>query len=145
MASEDRADPLGTLGLFGRSAGTGWVLAAAAVVLVAFVVLGILPVIPALIGFAAIAAAALLALNPGAASNPALAVDTAPAFVNEQLLDAVISSLPDAAIVLDREGRLVVSNASARAIAPALTPGQPLSLALRMPEIVDAVRQAGTS
>src|SRR5438876_5725189 len=58
----------------------------------------------------------------------------------EQLLDAVIAGLPDAAIVLDRETRVIASNAAARAIAPALARGAPASLALRVPEIVEAVR-----
>jgi two-component system phosphate regulon sensor histidine kinase PhoR len=145
MASKDHAQPTAASGLFGRSAGTGWVLAAAALVLIGFVALSILPVIHALIGFAVIAAAALLALNPGARSNMARTVDDAPAHAQEPSLDAVIASLPDAALVLDREGRLIAANAAALALAPALARGQPLSLALRMPEIVDAVRQVATS
>jgi two-component system, OmpR family, phosphate regulon sensor histidine kinase PhoR len=60
---------------------------------------------------------------------------------HRQLLDALIASLPDAAIVLDREGRVVAFNPQARVIAPALAPGQPASLALRVPEVVEAVRE----
>jgi len=58
-----------------------------------------------------------------------------------QLLDALIASLPDAAIVLDRETRVIAFNASARTIAPALALGAPASLALRVPEVVEAVRE----
>ncbi len=58
-----------------------------------------------------------------------------------QLLDVIIESLPDAAIVLDREGRVVAFNAQARVIAPALARGDPASLALRVPEVVEAVRE----
>jgi two-component system, OmpR family, phosphate regulon sensor histidine kinase PhoR len=60
---------------------------------------------------------------------------------DSQLLDALIASLPDAAIVLDREGRVVAFNAQARLIAPALARGHPASLALRVPEVVEAVRE----
>src|SRR5215212_702701 len=58
-----------------------------------------------------------------------------------QLLDVVIAGLPDAAIVLDRAGRVVTFNTAARAIAPALTVGAQASLALRVPEVVEAVRE----
>jgi len=58
-----------------------------------------------------------------------------------QLLAAVIASLPDAAIVLDRAGRVVTFNTAAREIAPALTRAAQVSLALRVPEVVEAVRE----
>ena len=57
------------------------------------------------------------------------------------ILDAVIASMPDAAIVLDRAGHVVAFNAAARSIAPALNRGAPASLGLRVPEIVEAVRE----
>src|SRR3954467_526807 len=57
------------------------------------------------------------------------------------LLDALIASLPDAAILLDRDGRVVAFNDTARSIAPALTAGAQASLALRVPEVVEAVRE----
>src|SRR3954453_19584172 len=57
------------------------------------------------------------------------------------ILDAVIASMPDAAIVLDRAGQVVAFNAAARTIAPALNRHAPASLALRVPEVVKAVRE----
>jgi two-component system, OmpR family, phosphate regulon sensor histidine kinase PhoR len=63
------------------------------------------------------------------------------ATADSRLLDALIASLPDAAIVLDRDARVVAFNAQARTIAPALSRGQPASLALRVPEVVEAVRE----
>jgi two-component system phosphate regulon sensor histidine kinase PhoR len=63
------------------------------------------------------------------------------ALVDEALLDAVIAAMPDAAIVLDREARVLAFNGAARTIAPALERGAPASLALRVPEIVEAVRE----
>ena len=56
------------------------------------------------------------------------------------VLHAVVESMPDAAIVLDQDGRVVTFNAAARVIAPALTRGALASLALRVPEVVEAVR-----
>jgi two-component system phosphate regulon sensor histidine kinase PhoR len=61
------------------------------------------------------------------------------------LLDGLIAGLPDAAILLDRETRVVAFNAAARLIAPALARGAAASLALRVPEVVEAVRDAAAS
>jgi two-component system phosphate regulon sensor histidine kinase PhoR len=74
----------------------------------------------------------------GAVSDATQAAD-APT-PHAQLLDSVVASLPDAAIVLDRGGRVVTFNTAARTIAPALTLGAQASLALRVPEVVEAVR-----
>jgi len=63
----------------------------------------------------------------------------------QQLLDDMVASLPDGAIVLDREGRVIAFNAAARAIAPALARGAAASLALRVPEVVEAVRDVAAS
>ena len=57
------------------------------------------------------------------------------------MLDALVASLPDGALVLDRDGRVLSFNKAAHLIAPALARGQPASLALRVPEVVEAVRE----
>jgi two-component system phosphate regulon sensor histidine kinase PhoR len=59
-----------------------------------------------------------------------------------EILDAVISAVPDPVVVLDHEGRVTAFNAEAVALAPALRRGAPASMALRMPELVEAVRAA---
>jgi two-component system phosphate regulon sensor histidine kinase PhoR len=59
------------------------------------------------------------------------------------LLDAAISGMPDPVVVLDQDGRVIAFNAQASAIAPALRRGEPASIALRMPELVEAIRAAG--
>jgi two-component system phosphate regulon sensor histidine kinase PhoR len=56
--------------------------------------------------------------------------------------EAIMSGLPDPVIMLDRDGRVVAFNAGAVALAPALRRGDPASIALRMPELVEAVREA---
>ena len=58
------------------------------------------------------------------------------------LLDAVVSGMPDPVTVLDQDGRVVAFNPQAAAIAPALRRGEPASIALRMPELVEAIRAA---
>jgi two-component system phosphate regulon sensor histidine kinase PhoR len=61
------------------------------------------------------------------------------------LLDAVISGMPDPVVVLDQDGRVVAFNTEATALAPALRRGEPASIALRMPELVEAIRAASTT
>ncbi|MCW5689154.1 MAG: two-component sensor histidine kinase [Pseudolabrys sp.] len=60
-----------------------------------------------------------------------------------RLIEALIGGLPQPAIVLDREGRVITFNPAARSVAPALRSGEPALIALRMPELVDAIRRAG--
>jgi PAS domain-containing protein len=59
------------------------------------------------------------------------------------LIEAFVSGLPDAVIALDRNDCVVAWNEAAQKIAPALARNKPLSLALRNPDIIDAVRRAG--
>ena len=59
------------------------------------------------------------------------------------LIEQLIGGLPGPAIVLDRDGRVIAFNAAATTIAPALRRGEPALIALRMPELVDAIRRAG--
>jgi two-component system phosphate regulon sensor histidine kinase PhoR len=58
------------------------------------------------------------------------------------LIEQLIAGLPGAAIVLDREGRVIAFNQPATGIAPALRRGEPALIALRMPDLVDAIRRA---
>ncbi len=58
------------------------------------------------------------------------------------LIEALIGGLPGAAIVLDREGRVMAFNEAASSIAPALRRSELALIALRMPELVNAIRRA---
>ncbi|HEY6022609.1 MAG TPA: ATP-binding protein [Pseudolabrys sp.] len=58
------------------------------------------------------------------------------------LIEQLIAGLPGAAIVLGREGRVIAFNEAATGIAPALRLGEPALIALRMPDLVDAIRRA---
>lgn len=61
------------------------------------------------------------------------------------LIESLIGGLPGAAIVLDRDGRVIAFNATASTIAPSLRRGEPALITLRMPELVDAIRRATAS
>jgi two-component system phosphate regulon sensor histidine kinase PhoR len=60
----------------------------------------------------------------------------------DALIADVIAALPDPTVLLDADGRVIAMNASASGVAPALRPGEPASLALRIPEVVDAIRRS---
>ena len=53
--------------------------------------------------------------------------------------------MPDPVIALDRDGRVLALNERARALAPALRQGEPVSFALRMPELIEAIGRASAS
>lgn len=62
-----------------------------------------------------------------------------------QDIDAVsdiISALPDPTVLLDADGRVVTLNAATGTIAPALKRGEPATVALRIPEVLEAMRRA---
>ena len=58
------------------------------------------------------------------------------------LIEQLIDGFPEAAIVLDRESMVIAFNETAISIAPALRRGEPALIALRMPELFDAIRRA---
>jgi len=77
--------------------------------------------------------------SAGEASSPFARDD---AVSQAEIIEALIGGLPGPAIVLDRDGRVMACNDAATAIAPALRRGAPALIALRMPELVEAVRRA---
>src|SRR3569623_835185 len=79
----------------------------------------------------------------GNASAVVAAARPAVAHPQAALIEALIDGLHAAAIVLDRDGRVVAFNDEAVSIAPALRRGEPALISLRMPELVDAIRRAG--
>jgi two-component system, OmpR family, phosphate regulon sensor histidine kinase PhoR len=98
---------------------------------------------PSLAAFAVIAVAVLI----GAASNEIARADLPPEDrpalrVGDPVIEAVLAGLPDPVVALDPHGDVVALNARASAIAPALRRGEPVSLALRVPEVLDAIRRA---
>jgi two-component system, OmpR family, phosphate regulon sensor histidine kinase PhoR len=120
------------------------VIATAAIVFAGLVAIGALTAGYAIIGFAILAAVALLA-NRATEEASRLVRPVAVAERAGERLDAVVAGLPDPVIALDRNGRVLTLNERARSLAPALRQGEPVSLALRMPELIEAIGRAYAS
>jgi two-component system phosphate regulon sensor histidine kinase PhoR len=122
------------------------VLAATAIAFAGLWLFGATAALPALAGFALVALAALIASARGDIAPAALARDEPRApRVGDPLIEAVLAGLPDPVVALDRRGDVVALNARAIAVAPALRPGEPVSLGLRVPEVLEAIRRARAS
>ena len=143
MAPEDqRRTHDRTVSWLGRLKRARFVLIAGALVFLALDLMGALSALQAAIAFVIIGVVALIDAHAGEAPGvPALSPEGKP-LPPDWLVEAVVSGLPDAVIALDRRGMVIASNASAREVAPNLTRGTPLSFALRVPEITEAVRRA---
>jgi len=118
-----------------------FVTIAAAIVFAGLAIIGVLAIGYAAAGFAIVASAAFLAARAGEDVSHA----ARPVAVSERAADplrAVVAGLPDPVIALDRDGRVLALNDGARSLAPALRQGDPVSLALRMPELIEAVSRA---
>jgi two-component system phosphate regulon sensor histidine kinase PhoR len=101
---------------------------------------------PALAAFAIIALAVLIRAASSENARPVVPRADAPALrVGDPLVEAVLAGLPDPVVALDRHGDVVALNARASAMAPALRRGEPVSLALRVPEVLDSIRRAVAS
>jgi two-component system phosphate regulon sensor histidine kinase PhoR len=125
----------------GARGGALLVIAAAAVVFAALGVADTLAVSHALAGFAVVAAAALLAMR-AARQGVRLAPPHAASERANDPLGVIVAGLPDPVVALDRDGHVLALNEPARTLAPALRQGEPVSLALRTPELIDAIGRA---
>jgi two-component system, OmpR family, phosphate regulon sensor histidine kinase PhoR len=134
--NEDRAALRGN-----RRRGVQLVIVVAAVVFAGLAFIGALAIAYAIGGFAIVAAAAVLTMRAGEEIDhrPRPAAISTPA---SDPLQAVVAGLPDPVIALDREGRVLALNDRARALAPPLRQGEPVSLALRMPTVNEAIGRA---
>ena len=122
------------------------VLVAAAIAFAGLWMVDAIAALPALAGFVLVAAAGLIASARGDVMPAALARDEPRApRIGDPLIDSVLAGLPDPVVALDRRGDVVALNARAIAVAPALRPGEPVSLGLRVPEVLEAVRRARAS
>jgi two-component system phosphate regulon sensor histidine kinase PhoR len=122
------------------------VLAAAVLAFGALWLLGAIAAGPALAGFALIAAAVLIA-TANAETTPAFLPRAEPRAprIGDPLIEAVLAGLPDPVVALDHRGDVVALNARAASVAPALRPGESVSLGLRVPEVLEAIRHARAS
>ena len=124
-----------------RSRGVRTVVASAAVIFAGLAVIGALAVVYAVAGFAVVAVVAIFALRDNGDIQRLIQPVTV-AQRSGDPLRAVVAGLPDPVIALDSEGRVLALNEHARALAPALRQGEPVSLALRMPELIEAIGRA---
>ncbi len=118
------------------------VIGAAAIVFGGLGLAGALASAHALAGFAIVASAALLAMRAGKEVTRRAQQPIAVSDRSDSLISAVVGGLPDPVIALDRDGCVLVFNDAARTLAPALRQGEPVSLALRMPELIEAIGRA---
>ncbi len=122
------------------------VLAATAIAFAGLWLFGATAALPALAGFVLVALAALIASARVDIAPAALARDEPRApRVGDPLIEAVLAGLPDPVVALDRRGDVVALNARVAAVAPALRAGEPVSLGLRVPEVLEAIRRARAS
>ena len=61
------------------------------------------------------------------------------------LLSSLLEAIPEPVLVISAASRILAANADARALFPALRPGELLALLLRSPDVLDAVERVRTS
>jgi two-component system phosphate regulon sensor histidine kinase PhoR len=114
---------------------------ASAAIFAALAVARTLAVPYAIAGFTVVTTA-VLALLRSAQEQNRFSAPIANIEPDDDLLRAVVAGLPDPVVALDRDGRVLAVNDRARRLAPALRQGEPAALALRMPELIEAIGRA---
>jgi two-component system phosphate regulon sensor histidine kinase PhoR len=118
-----------------------FVILASAAAFAALAIAGTLTVPYAIAGFAIVVTAAVVLLRSAQDQNR-LSAPIADVEPDDDLLRAVVAGLPDPVVALDHDGRVLAVNDRARRLAPALRQGEPVALALRMPELIEAIGRA---
>ena len=122
-----------------------WVLVAALAVLFILYVTDRLSAMETLISSALILAASVF--RPAARTKPAptarVTSSRIPFAVDPQLA-AVIGALPEPALLVDGRGSILVGNDATIAALGPVRRGEPLSFTVRAPEVIEAVRAAGS-
>jgi two-component system phosphate regulon sensor histidine kinase PhoR len=121
------------------------ILAAAYAVIAGLMLRGALPVGAGLLALAVIALAGLACTLIAPRRILSADVTESRAQADAALMQDLISALPDPAILLKKDGRIVCFNAQATAFAPALRQDEPVSIAIRAPEVLAAIRAAATN
>jgi len=123
-----------------------WILVGAAGGLVGAVWIGALEVVPALAIGVTILVAAMIPTRkraPAKVLSPRRGRESGPVRLGaEERLIALVRALPEAALLLDPRGTVLVANTQASAIAPNVRIGDPVSFAVRVPEVLEAIRTA---
>jgi two-component system phosphate regulon sensor histidine kinase PhoR len=129
--------------MLARVAAARWIVIAAAAVLLLLSGLGRIGLLEALLTLAVLIVAAMLPVRmdspPLAAALVARPRNFAP--VDPQLA-ALVAALPDASLLIDRQGRILVGNIAAENMLGPIRYNEPISFTVRVPEILEAVRAA---
>ncbi len=118
-----------------------YVVAVTALIFVVMIAIGALTGPSAVGAFALIVIAAAIAVG---GEDVARAIDPPPLPVRagDASIEALVAALPDPIVAMERDGVVVAFNTQAGALAPGLRIGEPVSLALRMPHLIEAIRRA---
>jgi two-component system, OmpR family, phosphate regulon sensor histidine kinase PhoR len=131
---------------FDRLRRTRLALLTAAVVFAALVQVAGLAVVPAVVGFAAVAIALLMPeANSQTEGETIPRTDRLVPEIVDRAVEAVVSDLPDPTIVLTPDSAVLGFNESAKEITPGITRGEPISFALRVPNVLEAIRAVAVS
>jgi two-component system phosphate regulon sensor histidine kinase PhoR len=143
---ERRNDVVMPGGAMRRFVRTRPVLVVAAVLFAGLVQFAGLAPVPAVIGFAVIALAVLIreAALPGTDDASIYGERTMP-LLADRMVDAIIAGLSDPALALAPDSQVVAFNASAQQILPGISRGEPISFALRVPDVLEAIRAVAAS
>ncbi|MCC6779634.1 MAG: two-component sensor histidine kinase [Hyphomicrobiales bacterium] len=108
-----------------------------------FWIAGLLAATPALLGLLLMAAASVI-VTTRTESESVMAPNGAPAGLrlSSASLEGLLAGLPDPVVAVAIQDEVVAFNAPATTVAAALRRGEQVSLALRMPEVLEAIRRA---
>ncbi len=140
---DHRHEGLAAIGVLRRlaHAPAALVLLTAALAFAALVEVAGLAVAPALIGFSVVAIAVVIReASLSGSRDAAPPVDRLMPTLVDRTVEAVVSDLPDPTIVLTPESTVVAFNESAQEITPGILRGEPISFALRIPNVLEAIR-----
>jgi two-component system, OmpR family, phosphate regulon sensor histidine kinase PhoR len=121
-------------------------LLTAALVFTALVQVAGLDIVPAVTGFAAMTIVVLLReVSLSGSRDAAPSADRLMPAIVDRAVEAVVSDLPDPTIVLTPESTVVAFNESAQEITPGILRAEPISFALRIPNVLEAIRAVAAS
>jgi two-component system phosphate regulon sensor histidine kinase PhoR len=136
------ADATERPGFWRRIARVRWILLVAAAVLIVLALAGRLSFIELLLALGAIGLAALATSRKEEPAPAGIGSVPGTAARSDAPLAALIRSLPDAAYLLDRRGMVLAGNERAASMHGSVRPGELISLKVRTPEVIEAVRLA---
>ena len=134
-------------GPLARLVAARWAVLVAAGALLLLAGLGRLSALEALLAIVAVAAAAMLPLPRSAPTpasalpNPPIVSSRSPTAINPQLA-ALVGALPEAALLIDRRGTILVGNDAAIAMLGPVRRGEAISITVRAPDVIEALRAA---